>query len=387
MSGKTQKDVAVIKDKAKKIKAWLNKYKLWLAGIIFLIMLFPFILVFINKIIGLNIEKLKNFNIAWKDLLAPWVAIWAGSIAAYSVVQMQKRITMQEKQQSDTRFSSGVELLGHGHKHESTRIGGIYNLFFLANENSNEYLDTVCEILCVHIISIINENGYKKKYREKPSHEIQTILNLLFIKDKNGKLIFDNCSKNLRGTFLCGANFDGATLSNADFREAELSKVNFSRAELSKVNFSGAKLSDTCFSGAKLSSVDFLVAKLSSVDFRKATLCRAYFRGTTFSGTDFREAILIDAFFFGATLIDAYFSKAKLSSADFRGTTLIDADFRGATLSSADFFGAKLSNADFSNAKLEDGVSFYKTKLQNCNYKEITSPGCSLKSTKPDKNK
>ena len=90
------------------------------------------------------------------------------------------------KQLGDTRFSSGVELLGN--PNESARIGGAYYLFFLAREFPDEYLNPVCEILCSHIRTITCSEEYQKKYENIPSNEIQTIIDLLFKKqEKNNE--------------------------------------------------------------------------------------------------------------------------------------------------------------------------------------------------------
>ena len=350
-----------IKNIAKKLKDVLIKNKLWIVGLI--IFLYPFYCLLFNELTGNNFGELYTFGLPLKDFMAVWVAL-GGIIGIVSnIILTQKRITIQEdqqkeqqkqfeaqillqqKQQRDTRFASGVELLGNAN--ESARIGGVYNLYFIANEYSDEYLDTVCEILCAHIRTITRDKKYQAKYAKESSNEIQTILDLLFREDKNGKLIFNACFKNLSGTFLCGTNFFKATLSNVGFKKAKLSDVGFKKAELN--------------------NIDFLKAELRKVYLGKAELRKVYFRE--------------------AELNDVNFCYAKLSDVNFGEAELSNINFGEAKLSNVSFGEAELSNIYFAYAKLEEGtVYFHLTKLEGFSYEEITTLGRSLKLTKTDDN-
>jgi hypothetical protein len=93
-----------------------------------------------------------------KDALTASIAI-AGVIGVvFTIRQTQKRITLQERQQRDARFAQGVELLGN--PHESTRIGGAYNLYFLARD-FEELRPAVCEILCAHLRTIAHKSKFE----------------------------------------------------------------------------------------------------------------------------------------------------------------------------------------------------------------------------------
>ena len=283
----------------KNIENSSSKYKWWIicSIIILLIIAYPFIFLLLTEKIGLNLGDLYTFGLPLEKFMTPWIAFWGVIGAVFGVIQMQRRLTIMEKQQEaqqeqfkeqiekqevqiqiqwkqqeaqqlrwekqdkqqkelsieqqkqfeaqienqqkqlrDTRFSLGVELLGN--TNESARIGGAYNLYFLANEHRNEYLKPVCEILCAHIRTITSNKDYQETYKEKPSNEIQTILNLLFWKDKNSNLIFNDCEKKLMGTFLYGVDFVEATLNKVKLESALLSKVNFQSAKLNDVDFS-----------------------------------------------------------------------------------------------------------------------------------------------------
>jgi len=366
------------KNLTKKIKIVLAKYKWWIAGFIILLTIaYPFIFLLVNKITGINLGELYTFDLPLREFMTPWIAFWGVIGATLGVLQMQRRISIQEKQQEtqqiqfneqiekqdvqikiqqkqqedqqkrwekqdkqqeelrleqqkqfetqiekqntqiqiqqkqlrDSRFSSGVELLGN--INESARIGGAYNLYFLANEHQDEYLHPVCEILCAHIRTITSDKTYQKNNKEKPSNETQTILNLLFKKNKNDELIFDDCKKNLVGTFLDGADFIKAILSSVDFINTTLNSVDFTDAILNFVNFEDAKLHVNLL-GAKLSSVNFSNATLNSVDFIYATFNTIWFESAKFNSVSFGGAKFLD-------FVD--FSDAKFDGEiDFTGT-------------------------------------------------------------------
>jgi len=346
-----------------KMKAVFIKYKwliLWLIlGVIFF---YPFCCLLIGEIWCL--KELYTFGLPLKDFMTIWIAFWGVIGVAFNIILMQRRVSNQEKQlidqkeqfekqQRDTRFSSGVELLGN--PHESARIGGVYNLYFLANEHQNEYLHSVCEILCAHVRTITNDIAYQEKYKEKPSNEIQSILNLLFKKDKNDELIFDKCQKNFERTFFGGANLEYATLSNVDFRYAKLDGVKLFNATLSIVKFQHAVLIGVNFGGCNKSS-------------------GVYFQNAELNNINFNDAKINGGYFMNAKLCVVYFWESELSNILFYDAKL---------LSDVNFWNTKLSNIDFSNAKLkENEINFTGTLLEGYSYEEITRPGRSLELTK-----
>jgi len=303
---------------------------LWWVGVI--IFLYPFYLPLINKIPNISWE-LYTYGLEVKDFMVVWVAVGGIIGLVANVVLTQKRIAVQEqllneqeeqyirqietqykqfkeqtdkqveqirilqKQSRDNRFSSGVELLGN--TNESARIGGAFNLYYLSKE-FKEYRKPACEILCAHIRTITNKQEYKIKYTEKPSNEIQTILDLLF-KEEYG-FLFDTYEKNLVEAILIGAIFTEATLSNVNLRFAVLNNVNFYKATLSNVRFHKATFSNVDFGMATLSNVEFFRASLNNVDFNRAKLSKIIFSfailqekidftGTSLENIPFKEII------------------------------------------------------------------------------------------------
>jgi uncharacterized protein YjbI with pentapeptide repeats len=341
----------------------------WILGAGLLLYLYPFYCLGLNSLFQWDFGRLYTFGLELKDFMTVWIALGGVVAVVGGIFQTQRRITLQEKQfnkqdeqfraqtelqmkqQRDARFASGVELLGN--PHESTRIGGAYNLYFLARD-FEELRPAVCEILCAHLRSIAHKSKFEtEEQRAKyPRNEVQSIIDLLFRKhetDESGEevSIFLNQPKNLRE--IC--------LSEIDFGKQEedfvpkLSYVDFWRATLTDIRLGFAILSEVNFWGTSLTRVEFVRAALTEVSFWEATLSEAYFTGATLTEISFVEVILTGVGFFGTTLINTNFSNCPLIY------------------------------VDFSKAKLEGTVDFAGTLLEGYSYEEITLPGFSRKKT------
>jgi hypothetical protein len=252
------------------------------------------------------------------------------------IEKQNSQIEIQHQQLLDARFASGVELLGN--PHESARIGGAYNLYFLARDNKG-YRKTVCEILCAHIRTITSDTNYQEKYKDKPSNEIDSIIYLLFHKREfnvseeeiHGSIFMDK-SKFLSKAYLCGANFMTTKLDGVHLMSAKLNYAHFTLAELQGVRFGSAELKNSFFGHSKLNDVDFIGAQLGHADFH-----------------DVKEMRKVD--------------------------------FRVATLENANFQSGKMIEVDFSGAVLNDKTNFAGTRLADHSYEEIVREGRSLELT------
>jgi len=397
------------------IIAFLLEFYKFLAVFIIILMALPFVFLFIKK------AKYWNFGEPYTSVLSSkfitaWIAFWGVIGAAIGIIQIQTQVNIQQKQLRDTRFSSGVELLGN--EKESARIGGVYNLYFLANEHPQEYLESACEILCSHIRTITREKDYQEKHIEKPSNEVQTVINLLFKKDRNNKLIFDDCNKNFKDAFLCGSDFtkalinntffESSILNNSDFSYSMLIKnVYFKSSELRSVNFGHSVLKNISFFSNQLNDIDFFKANLNNVDFshralkfdifRKPlpkpknddfiffdidskppyTIDDLYFMEATLKNVDFSYIILNNFYFATATLEDVFFKNSTLNNASFciglgaLKATLNNVDFESSSLNDIVFGENTLKNVSFQNAKL-NCVTFWTARLYDADFQKTT---------------
>lgn len=80
------------------------------------------------------------------------------------------------------RFRDAVTQLGH--EKASVRQGAANTMFYLALEEDSLRAPSA-ETLCAHIRVTTEEDQYTGKHKDKPSIEVQSILNLLFIPTQN----------------------------------------------------------------------------------------------------------------------------------------------------------------------------------------------------------
>jgi len=253
-----------------------------------------------------------------KDFLTVWIGLGGVGAVVVGIFQTHSRMAQQEKQfneqktlqlkeQRDARFASGVELLGN--PHESTRIGGAYNLYFLAREFPDDYLNPVCEILCAHLRSIAHKDNFKTdEQREKyPRDEVQTAIDLLF-SERDGQTLFKGSGpKNLRETFFFNIGFEKAESDAAIFCwKAELKSVGFEYAKLSGVYFGDATLRDTRFDNAELHNASFIKSKLTNVTFCSSALNSGNFHKAKLINVDFSLAQIEKTIPFEETKLEGF---------------------------------------------------------------------------------
>jgi uncharacterized protein YjbI with pentapeptide repeats len=380
----------------------------WILGLGLLVYLYPFYCLLLYHTLGWDFGRLYTFGLELKDFMTVWIALGGVVAVVGGIIQTQRRITLQEtqsnkqdeqfraqtelqmRQQRDARFASGVELLGN--PHESTRIGGAYNLYFLARD-FEELRPAVCEILCAHLRSIAHKDKFPDKEHPAnyPKNEVQSIIDLLFRKhetDESGEevSIFLNEPKNLAEIFLSGIDFIGEIemfvllLNKINFRGTVLVEVTFGAATLTEVNFEEATLTKVNFYRSNLTEIGY------SADFLITTLTGVGFSGATLIDVGFWAAILIEVDFGHVTLTQVGFEEATLTGVGFSGATLTEVTFREASLTEVGFstycFITTLIRVDFSGAKLTEGtVRFEDTRLEGYSYEEITKKGRSLELT------
>ena len=188
------------------------------------------------------------------------------------------------------RLKNAIEHLGHAS--DSVRLGGAYELFHLA-QDTEDLRQTVMDILCAHIRRTTRKKNYRKRHEWRPSEEVQSLLNLLFIQNHN---TFTGCSINLRGSWL-----KGAILSNAHLEKSDLFEAHMERVELIGARMQGASLYDAWMKVADLEGAHLQGADLSSTRMRNTVLIRAQMQGAYLSRTSMESADLTEAHMQGAT--------------------------------------------------------------------------------------
>ena len=226
----------------------------------------------------------------------------AAKAQAKATEEQAKANQNTEQGQRQERLKNAIEHLGHAS--DSVRLGGAYELFHLAEDTAEDKKDlrqTVLDILCAHIRRTTGEGEYRRKYKSKPSEEIQSLLTLLFVQEHE---VFKGLHINLQGSWLNGANL----------REARLERADLSGAYLLRAELGEARLQGTWLRGAHMQG-----AWLVGVELQKASLWRSRLQGADLRGADLREADLSNAQMQGADLWEVDLFKADLRRAQLQG--------------------------------------------------------------------
>lgn len=237
--------------------------------------MFPILGVCIYERTGFTIGRLWTFGLdTTKDFFTFWIALFGIIGVAYNIWLNIQRNSNQEKQIRDNRFAESIKLLGN--EKESARIGGIYNLYFWAKE-FEEYRESVFMIFCSHIRSITIASDYQRQYSDKPSNEIQTIIDVVF-RNKKDLNLFDGFKADLHQSWLKGANFKNANLRGAIFSEAHLEDAKFISADLTN----GVKLRDANLNNAWFSYATWDGTDIEYVNFKGAIVTDSIFKATNY---------------------------------------------------------------------------------------------------------
>ena len=215
-------------------------------------------------------EKKKKYKITagWEKakVFAPYIlsaGVFLGSYFGYlefqnsrRIIEIQnKNIELQTRNSIDQRFKDAIQLLGN--ENMGSRLGGIYALNNIAQSTRDpdseyaNYSESIFKILCSYIRDKTQDSNYQKKYKDKPSIEIQSIIDVIF-KDTAQRVVYKKYRADLPSSYLVGADFNNAALEYADFSDASLDNAYFSGAQCQKANFYQAQCQGADFSDANL---------------------------------------------------------------------------------------------------------------------------------------
>ena len=235
-----------------------------------------------------------------------------------------------EQGQRQDRLKNAIEHLGH--KKDSVRLGGAYELFYLAKDtlkDTEKLSQTVLDILCAHIRRTTGESEYREAHKSKPSEEIQSLLTLLFVQKHE---VFEGCHINLQGSWLNGADLKEARLWKARLTQAYLQGTELDRAHLQRANLVDAHLEEAFLHETQLQDANLRLARLQGASLKRARLQGAYLFSAWLQATDLREAHMQGANLASTRLQGADLSNARLQGADITWAELIGADLNQAYL-------------------------------------------------------
>ena len=267
--------------------------------------------------------------------ISGWLLLWQAILAGIRTEQGNKNIEIQLNNAIEERFNNAITLIGNDNA--ATRLGAIYALDHIAKDTYNKeksYTKTIFQIFCSYIRETTNIEVYKNNFKDKPSVEIQTIIDLLFKSHLNNFNGYIELEADLSYSYLCGADFSEALCKRAFFRGAHFEGAFFRSAHCEDADFFEAHCKDTIFRGAHCEKAFFREAHCEGAVFLYSHCNGTNFMKAHFEGADFRYAHCEDA--------------------DFSDANCAGADFSYAHCTGACFIGAHCEGADFNNTKKID---------------------------------
>ena len=273
----------------------------------------------------------------------------AANAQARATEEQAKANQHTEQGQRQDRLKNAIEHLGH--KSDSVRLGGAYELFHLVQDTPDvpELRQTVYDILCAYIRQTTGEKEYQEKYKSKPSEEVQSLLNLLFVQEP---AVFKGLSADLQESWLKGVILKKARLENAI-----LVGVQMQGAMLLGVQMQGADLSDSELQGATLQGVKMQGATFWAAQMQGASLSGVQLQAATFRGVQMQGAMLLGVQMQGADLSDSELQGATLRGIKMQGAILRGVKMQGISTGNGGSFEERIERQIYQESKLT-GVIF-----------------------------
>ena len=324
---------------------------------------------------------LRNLGFVVGGLIAIGFGIWRGVVADCQAKASQDQAKTSRRGLLNERYQKGAEMLGS--KVLSVRLGGIYALKRLAEDEPEQYHLQITHLFCTFVSHPTEDEDYMAALRsteQKPHRlreDVEAAIAAIGTRSEDeikleGKFSLILEGAYLVGAYLRGANLTGVSLSKANLAGAYLFKVNLTgthlngadltgayvgganltRAYLLKANLTKADLTDATLTNTNLSGADLTNADLTSVDLTNAVLTNATLTNATLTNAVLTNAILRNAVLTNAVLINATLDSADLTSTNLSGAALSGSDLTGVYLTDSDLDGAYLTKADLTGAVL-----------------------------------
>ena len=320
---------------------------------------------YISKLLGLSFQKnetLKFLGISMGGILIALQALMSYKRAkameqtaeaqADAAKAQADAVSKTEQGQRQERLRNAIEHLGH--KSDSVRIGGAYELFHLAKD-TEELRQTVLDILCAHIRQTTGESEYRETHKSNPSEEVQSLLTLLFVQEHE---VFKGCHINLQGSWLNGADLrevrlEDAVLVEVNLQEANLDKARLKNARLDKAELKNARLYKAQMQGAVLTEAQMQGAMIAWAQMQRAELIRTQMQGAMIAWTQMQGVELYRAQMQGAILEKTQMQGAVLIRTQMQGTVLTETQMQGAVLAETQMQGAILEKTQMQGVTMD----------------------------------
>ncbi len=323
-----------------------------LSVLLILVILFPPIEFVFNYLTGEK-SKLEFIKIIGWGM--------SGLIAIFGVIGLLQRASAQDEQnkitrdgQRNERMKTAKESLAS--KDLLVRIASFNDFYYLASIEPD-----LQKYIFITLHSYLQQKIIKdKKYKpDKPTEEMQSLLDILFEPYNKGDLIFRSMNANLaeanlQGADLQGANLQGARLQGAHLQGANLQGANLQGADLQDANLQGADLRRAHLQGANLRYAKMQKANLLWAELQDAFMQDADLQGAILRYAEMQKVNIVAANLQGAELQGAELQEAILGAANLQGANLSRAQLQMAGLLNANLQGADLQGANLQGAKINE---------------------------------
>lgn len=240
-----------------------------------------------------NSETVRNLGILIGGVLAFVFALWRGWVAerqaetahrqAETALQQagiaqrqaeaaQQQAVTAERGLLNERYQKGAEMLGS--EVLSVRLGGIYALQHLAEDEPDEYHVQIMRLLCAFARNPPADRTMPDIPLAKVREDVQAVMEAIEI--RHGRhldirieawYLPDLRTAKLRFAGLIGANLQGANLSNSILAQSSLSGANLTNTKLHYSDLSDADLTDAVLAGAMFIGANLKGTNLTGTKF------------------------------------------------------------------------------------------------------------------------
>ena len=309
---------------------------LWI-GIIFIMAVIILGLVFIVDLSEYFFGGIKNSNAKGEYLktilqISGGIVIILGAYQSLKIVDsMNDNNKLVEKGNIAERFKNAIAMLEE--KNSNTCLGGIYSLDNIAKDNE-EYREQVFNILISFInnktkdMSSWDEIPIPKRFDVSPSIEVQTIIKILFSKDK---ILYRNLLGDFKDSKLYGGNFDDMNFTNCSFSDVEFQNSSFRKTffincNVNRTNYTYSQIINADFTGSKIYKSILECCFFTFTHFTAARIKETSFICSNINTTDFQGSIAQLCSFNGAKLV--YF-RHDVNKFSFNGANINGASIKG----------------------------------------------------------
>lgn len=232
-----------------------------------------------------------------RNLVWIYISGVVGPLGLILAIQRTNTATKQaataERGERNTRFQTGAQMLGS--EVLAVRLGGIYALKALAENDPKAYCGTVTDLLSAFVREPTRDNDYAGSLMMEIRLDVSEVVRALGDKTWRDLMVGSSIESNR-------INF-----KKADLKYGNFARLDLSGAEMVQVNFGSAYLDRTNLSGAILPSSNLYQTMMCWADLRSANLNGAKFKDANLEGA----AIDGCSIAFSQDLTKAQLAKAK----------------------------------------------------------------------------